>query len=133
MRVVVDASVLLAVVRMEPHRDVLLAKTAGVSLVAPSLLPGELGNALFVMEKRRRAAPDDLLQVWEIFQEIPVEQVAIDVGEALELAMRLRIYAYDAYLIRCALEQHLPLLTMDQGLRQAAQACFVDVWEVDEP
>jgi predicted nucleic acid-binding protein len=50
--------------------------------------------------------------------------------DALEIAARYAIYAYDAYLIRCGLKFNAPLLSLDSGLLQAAAQAGVHVIEV---
>ena len=49
---------------------------------------------------------------------------------SLEIADVLGIYAYDAYLIRCALRYDAPLLSLDRGLLSAAQRLNAQVIEV---
>jgi predicted nucleic acid-binding protein len=44
--------------------------------------------------------------------------------------MTLGIYAYDAYLIRCGLKYTAPLISLDQGLVEAARRMGVNVVEV---
>lgn len=55
----------------------------------------------------------------------------IDLTQALEIASRLNIYAYDAHIIACALNQGCSLLTLDGGLSYAAKAAGVNVMEVN--
>ncbi|MDO8672274.1 MAG: type II toxin-antitoxin system VapC family toxin [Dehalococcoidia bacterium] len=51
--------------------------------------------------------------------------------EAIVIAAQHNIYAYDAYFITCARSQNCPLITLDNGLRAAAQKAGVIVLEVD--
>ena len=69
----------------------------------------------------------------EIYEQIPLNVVNINLSQALELASRLNIYAYDAYVIACALNQSCSLLTLDGGLSYAAKAAGVNVVEVNRP
>ena len=50
--------------------------------------------------------------------------------QALELAGRHKIYAYDAYVIACALNEDCGLLTLDGGLSHTAKVVGVDIVEV---
>lgn len=61
--------------------------------------------------------------VLNLLLEYPLEQ-------ALELSVRLRIYAYDAYLVQCAMETNSPLLTLDRRLRVAAEKTGVQTLEI---
>ena len=54
MRVLADTNVFLAVALNEPEKLWLLQLTQGVELVAPAVLPYELGNALSALVKRKR-------------------------------------------------------------------------------
>jgi len=51
---------------------------------------------------------------------VPIRFVQIDLDASLEIALRHGLYAYDAYLIECALATNAPLLTLDRSLRRAA-------------
>jgi predicted nucleic acid-binding protein len=55
--------------------------------------------------------------------------VEVNLEEALQLAKRLDVYAYDAYLLRCADEFNAPLLTLDKSLRGHARAIGLSVLE----
>jgi predicted nucleic acid-binding protein len=44
----------------------------------------------------------------------------IDAEHALEIAVELGLYAYDACVLETARGQRLPLLTLDRGLERAA-------------
>ncbi len=49
---------------------------------------------------------------------------------ALEIAAGHGIYAYDAYLIACAKQYRLPLLTLDRDLMNVARDSGIDLIEV---
>ena len=63
MEIVIDTSALLAVVAMEPERAELIRLTRGASLVAPSSVHWEIGNALSAMFKRKAIELDDAVKV----------------------------------------------------------------------
>ncbi len=48
-------------------------------------------------------------------------------------ASRVNIYAYDAYVIACALNQRIPILTLDRALATRARELNVAVLEVSLP
>ena len=54
----------------------------------------------------------------------------MDLKQSLRLVKRLRIYAYDAYLLVCAMQFGAPLLTLDGPLKTAASALGIEVLEV---
>ena len=128
MNLVVDTSIIIAVIADEPEKPILIRKTQGFDLVAPRSLYWEIGNAFSAM--RDRITLDQAKAAIAIYQRIPLNLVEIDLEQALELANRHKIYAYDAYVIACAVNQSCALLTLDGGLSYAAKAAGIEVMEV---
>ena len=130
MKIVADANTFLAVAMNEPEKPVLIRTTYGHQLIAPEVLPYEIGNALTAMLKKGAVAPSEVERVWDTVRRIPVELRPIDMREALRLAVRFRIYAYDAYYLECAWNGRLPLLTLDRGMKRCARQLDMQVLEV---
>lgn len=126
----VDTSAMLAVLLDEPERPALIARTEGVVLMVPGSVPWEVGNALVAGFRRKRLDTDDVRNAWASFERIPVRSVFIAIDRALELAQRLGLYAYDAYVLEAARAHRAPLLTTDKRLRAAAIGLGLEVWEV---
>ena len=100
--------------------------------MAPASVHWEVGNALSALLKRRRIARGDLQQVLEAYERIPIRFLEVDLALALEIAAEHGLYAYDAYLVTCALAQRAPLLTLDQALGRAADAAGVPLVELPQ-
>ena len=132
MEIVVDASVLIAVITNEDEKEKLVAMTDEAELIVPLSVHWEIGNAFSSLLKRKRVTIDEALQAIEIYLQIPVRFVDVELAESLELANELGLYAYDAYLLRCAAKYRLPLLTLDARLIQAAKEKKIQVLEVAE-
>ena len=130
MNLAVDTSVIIAVIANEPEKGVLIAQTQGAELFAPRSLHWEIGNAFSAMFKRERITLEQAKTAIEIYEHIKLNLIDVDLTQALELASRLNIYAYDAYIIACASNQNCSLLTLDAGLSNAAKAAGVNVLEV---
>lgn len=130
MAVVIDTSALIAVLVGESERDGLIAATMGVELVAPASVHWEIGNALSALHRRRRLTLAQGQRALEAYGAIPIRFLEVDLALALEIAVEHRLYAYDAYLITCALSQRAPLLTLDQSLQRAASAAGVQLVEL---
>ena len=130
MDVVVDASAILAVLVNEPIKARLVAQTAQADLLAPHSVHWEIGNAFSAMLKRKRIRIEQALQALRTYRQIPIRFVDVELDDTLRIAHAQRLYAYDAYLIRCAEKYGAPLLTLDRGLVAAARAQGVQVWEV---
>ena len=130
MELVVDTSVLIAVLTGEATRDGLIARTQGAELLAPGSVHWEVGNAFSVLLKRRSLKLPQVQAALAAYAQIPIRFVEIELGAVLELADRFGLYAYDACLMACARRQRAPLLTLDARLGRAAQEAGVEVLEV---
>jgi predicted nucleic acid-binding protein len=128
--VTIDTSALLAVLLNESSRSALIAATEGASLVGAPSLPWEVGNALVAGVLRGRLAASVVEPTWRGFVQVPVRLAQIDIAEALELAVSLRVYAYDAYVLETARTERAPLLTLDAALARAARAIGVSIVEL---
>ncbi len=130
MNLVVDTSVIIEVIANGPEKASLISATQGFDLVAPKSLHWEIGNAFSAMLKRDRIVLEQAKAAIEIYNQLPLNLVDVDLGKTLELANNLGIYAYDAYMITCALDQNSDLITLDNGLSYAATKANVNVVEV---
>ena len=132
MNIVVDASVIIAVIANEPEKDKLIGLTADADLIAPSSVHWEIGNAFSAMLKRGRITLYQALQAMEIYYRIPVRFTEVELDESLRVAAECNVYAYDAYLVRCALKYNAPLLSLDRNLLRVAGAKGAEVLEVHQ-
>lgn len=132
MAVVIDTSVLIAVVAGESERTALIEATEGEELIAPASVHWEIGNACSAMLKLRRASWTDVESILAAYARIPIRFLDVDLVASLALADRLNLYAYDAYLLACAQTRRAPLLTLDRTLRIAALRAGVGLMEVPE-
>jgi predicted nucleic acid-binding protein len=132
MEIVIDASVLIAVITNEDEKEKLIQLTAGAELIAPLSVHWEIGNAFSSLLKRKRLTIKEVLAAVDIYLQIPVRFVEVELTESLELANEMSLYAYDAYLLRCAAKYRLPLITLDARLAEAARKKKIQVLEVEE-
>ena len=131
MDVVIDTSAVIAVIVWAPERPTIIRHTAGAGLAAPASLHWEVGNAFSAMFRRRRITLDQARQAVESYQQMLLRFIDIDLGQSLELAERLGLYAYDAYVVACALNLRAPLLTLDKRLAAAASRTGVRILGVN--
>lgn len=129
MNIVSDTNVFLAVVLNEPEKRRIIQITSGSNVVAPEILPYEIGNALSAMHKRRQITNKEALFAQRATNNIPVRLVAIDIQKTLRLAIEFKIYAYDAYFLQCAKSLSSPLITLDNRMKQVAAKLNIDVLE----
>jgi len=129
MKIIADTNTFIAVALNEPEKDMIIRLTEGHELLAPEVLPFEIGNALTAMMKRNVLRVDEVVSAWEMVQRIPVDLRRIDVGAALKIATIHNIYAYDAYFLECALNLRSPLLTLDRQMKGIAAKIGIQVME----
>ncbi len=130
MRIVVDTSTVIAVVVGEAEKARLIELTKDATIVAPPSIDWEVGNAFTAMLKRSRINLAQAIEAIEVYQEISLEIVEIDLKEAIRLAGKHNIYAYDAYILQCAIEHNLPLISLDHDMINVAKQEGVQVLEV---
>lgn len=125
MQIVLDTSALLAVLFDEPERPSLITATRGAVLVAPGVLPWEVGNALVAAIRRRRLTASEASAAWASFESVPLRLLDVHIPDAVTLASESGLYAYDAYFLALARSRGLPLLTLDRRLAEAAARIHV--------
>ena len=130
MDIVVDTSAIIAVIANEPEKEALVELTTGADLIAPRSVHWEIGDAFSAMLRRERIKVEQAIQAVKLYQQIPIRFVDVEPEETLKIADALGIYAYDAYLIRCALKYRSPLISLDRNLVNAAKEMKVKVIEV---
>lgn len=129
MKIVADTNTFIAVALNEPEKDMIIRLTEGYDLIAPEVLPFEIGNALTAMMKRNALEADEVILAWDMVQHIQVDLRRIDIRAALNIATQYNIYAYDAYFLECALNLRSPLLTLDRRMKGIAQEIGIQVME----
>jgi predicted nucleic acid-binding protein len=130
MNLVVDTSVLVAVLIGEPDRARLIELTAGADLIAPASVHWEIGNSLAAMLKRKRITVQQAMVVLQAYEQIPIRLVDVDLSAGVEIAGKYDLYAYDAYVIECAAVSRCALISLDKGLLHAARRANVKTVEV---
>lgn len=129
MDLVSDASAFLAVALNEAEREQVIEKTAGCDVLSPEVLPYEIGNALSAVHRKGRLNDREILRAFDISQSIAVRLVPVKIRDAMKVAVRFNIYAYDAYYLQCCIENKLPLLTLDGRMGDIAKRLGIKVVE----
>lgn len=121
MDIVVDASIIIAVIVNESSKPAIIQATQAADLIAPASIHWEIGNAFSAMFKRNRITLEESLEAIEIYKQIPIRFVEVELEEALGVAKQWHIYAYDAYLLRCAQKYNAALFSLDGTLLTIAE------------
>ena len=116
---VVDCSVLSAVLFQEPMRDEALGQLIGKALHAPTLLDHEIANV--ATRKQRQNWPAESIDLaLSRYAEQDIALHRVDTGAQVALALRYHLSAYDAAYLWLAAELKAPLATFDRKLVIAA-------------
>lgn len=118
---VVDCSVLVAVLFEEEAADDARHILAGKTLHAPVLLESEIANV--AVKKKRRGSPQALIDdaLSDYVRQV-IELHRTDVQAQYALAIRYQLSAYDAAYLWLAGVLQAPLATFDAKLAEAARA-----------
>jgi predicted nucleic acid-binding protein len=127
MDIVSDASAFLTVVLDEESREWVIERTVGCNLVSPEVLPYEIANALIAVKRKGHLNDREILKAFDISQRIPVKLVPVKTRDALRIALRHGIYAYDAFYLQCCIEMKLPLISLDKRMCDIARSLSIKV------
>ncbi len=81
MKIIADTNAFLAVALNEPEKEWLIEATDGHDLMAPPVLPYEIGNALSSLARRKILVKREVAAAWDAATAIPVELAAIEVRQ----------------------------------------------------
>lgn len=130
MKIVLDTSVIVAVIANEPEKTALIEMTRGSELVAPHSVHWEIGNAFSSMLKRKRLTSGEATKALKVYGRIQIRFLDVELEQSLRIADEQGIYAYDAYVLRCAQKHRSPLISLDQSLLACAKRIGIQVKEV---
>ncbi len=111
----------------EAHR--IMRMLGQAKALVPAVWPLEFANAMLVAERRKRLSDADAAWLRESILCLPISVVTETtphvVTTVLSLARVQGLSVYDASYLDLAMREGLPLATLDDRLRSAAQACSV--------
>lgn len=117
---VVDCSVLAAILFEEASRDDALRQLAGKTLHAPDLLDHEIANT--AAQKQQQGCPQEVVALaLSDYGAQAIELHRTDAAAQYALALRYHLSGYDAAYLWLAAELKAPLATFDEKLGTAAQ------------
>lgn len=131
MDITIDTSAIIALITEEQINPAIIKATSdNIMLIAPESIHWEIGNAFSAMFKRQRITFEQALDALSIYESISIRFIKVDLDQSLKIVKELNTYAYDAYLIQCALKHRTPLLTLDNKLAQLARQAGIKIIEV---
>ena len=134
---VVDSSVILTWCFEDEQTAASLALLEQVvehGAVAPTVWPLEVLNALVMAERRKRVIAAQRQRLTGFLRDLPIALDAETAAQAwsatVQLAERHRLTVYDAAYLELAQRRGLPLASLDNELRAAAEAVGVALVEL---
>ena len=68
-----------------------------------------------------------MLKAFGVSQGIAVRLLPVKIYDAMKLALKFNMYAYDAFYLQCCLETKLPLISLDNRMCEKATSLFIKV------
>lgn len=125
--VVVDSSVIAAIVFDEVEQEEARMTLAGKQPVAPDLLRFEITNVGMNRLRQGKSRLEEALEGLEHFDALAIEFAGIVPAPVLRMAARYKLSAYDASYLWLASELRAPLVTFDKRLAAAAADCLANL------
>jgi predicted nucleic acid-binding protein len=127
MEIVSDASAFLAVILDEANREWVIERTSGYGIVSPEVLPYEIANALITVKRKGRLSDREVLRAFSFSQRIAVMLLPVKIYDAMKMAVKFNIHAYDAFYLQCCIETKLPLISLDNRMCEVAKSLAIKV------
>ncbi len=113
------------------YADAVLDGLVKGTAVVPSHWPLEVANVLLVAERRGRLKEADSTRFLELLGALPIEvdseTHARAIGAILSLGREHGLSSYDAAYLELAMRESVPLASLDQPLRLAAEGSGVSL------
>ena len=122
MTLIVDASVAVKWVLLEPDRDSALALIGSETLAAPEFLRVEFAQVMAREARRDAISPADAARGLAIFDRarVRLEPSSPLLDEAFAMALVLKASVYDSLYLALAVREHAQLVTADEKFGKAA-------------
>jgi predicted nucleic acid-binding protein len=115
-----------------PYTTAVRTALATERVVVPSLWALEITNVLIVAERRKRSTQAKASKWLRLLAALPIfvdgETAARAFDPVLSLARAHKLTAYDAAYLELAMRRGLPLATLDDDLKKAAQTVGVPLY-----
>lgn len=101
--------------------------------VVPAIWPVELANGLMVGERRKRISQTAVSELLVAFSALPIRlEPAVScehLPQLISIARQYPLSVYDALYLDVALQQQLPLATIDKQLRRASRKMGIELYK----
>lgn len=115
-----------------PYADAVARGLKTREAIAPSIWPLEVANVLVVGERRQRSTEAQAAAFLAKLKQLPIriddDTASRAWGETLQLARTHRLSAYDAAYLELAMRRGIPIATLDDRIRKAAEVVGVPLF-----
>jgi predicted nucleic acid-binding protein len=129
MRFVLDASIVITwAMRDEDHplADLAFLEIQSGSAIVPSIWWYEIRNILVLSERRKRITQNDSARFLLALEQLSIHIDSSHSGaEIMDLSRKHKLSVYDAAYLALAIQESVPLATLDKALQAAALATGV--------
>jgi predicted nucleic acid-binding protein len=129
MDILLDASVIMAIILNESTRRNVIRITENAMLLSPEVISFEIGNALTNLYKKQKITEEELEGAYKNYELIPIRIIRIDIKKALKIACKYNIFAYDAYYLEAAHRLKLPLCSFDEKMKSVGSQLKIHILE----
>ncbi len=130
MKLILDTSVVIALLAGDEEKDMIADAMDGNDLVCPESIKPEVGNAVSAMFKRGRINLEQGMEIIQGFHKLDITTVPLNLKRATEISHKHNIYAYDAYVLECAERLQSDLVTLDGRMREVTEKLGISLIEV---
>lgn len=113
------------------YGDAILDRLEESGAVVPSIWPLEVGNVLLVAERRNRLSEADSIRFIALLGELPIlvepDPPSRVLSEIVALARKHHLSTYDASYLDLAMRRGIPMATVDNNLKRAAERSKVPI------
>jgi predicted nucleic acid-binding protein len=134
---VIDCSIAIAWCYSDEQDDYsqsVLDSLSSNRVIVPALWHVEVANVLVVGERRKRSTQADTASWTGFLRSLPIsvdDQTSSHAwSDTLHLARTHKLSAYDAAYLELAMRRSLPLATLDEALKAAANTAGVSLYRV---
>lgn len=116
--IVIDTSSILRIAKDDEDGEAELWAINGKTLIAPESVEWETVNALTqqVYKKHITKIQAEKALMFTILR-MRINYLPVNRASAMDIAINRRIMSYDAFVLQCAIEQRLPLLTSEKDVK----------------
>ena len=115
---------------LEPNKDKVIKLTKNSMLISSEVISFEVGNALMNLHRKQKITEKEIFEAYRSYTLIPLRIITVDVENALKIAYKYKIYAYDAYYLEIADRLKMPLITFDVPMKRVAFDLKINIPEV---